>query len=203
MNPYLEQDAVWSDFHLAFLPAVRARLVARVRPTYIVLLEEHLVAQDVERVPYLEVRDRTGRELIAVVELLGPSNKRGADREQYLTKRAELIRSPAHLVEIDLLRGGRPMPQEGRPACDDSVLVSRAESRPQAGFWPIGLRDRLPVIPIPLRAEDEAARIDLQEVLHSVYDASGYEDHIYEGDPQPALSPGDAAWARTFVPRSP
>src|SRR5262249_24153484 len=38
--------------------------------------EVHLPAQDVERLPYLEVRDRRGRELVTVIELLSPSNKR-------------------------------------------------------------------------------------------------------------------------------
>jgi hypothetical protein len=28
MNPYLEQNAFWQDFHLAFLPVIRERLVA-------------------------------------------------------------------------------------------------------------------------------------------------------------------------------
>jgi hypothetical protein len=36
-------------------------------------------------------------------------------------------------------------------SCTDSVAVSRAEDRPVAGFWSIGLRESLPVIPIRLR----------------------------------------------------
>src|SRR4051794_2812519 len=164
--------------------------------------EVHLPVQDVERVPYLEIRDRRGRELVTVIELLSPSNKRsGADREQYLTKRRELLRSPAHLVEIDLLRGWTPMPAEDRPAGDYSVLVSRAERRPAADFWPIRLRDRLPEIPIPLREPDEAARVDLQDVLHRAYDGPGYENFIYASPPEPLLSAEDAEWARQFVPR--
>jgi hypothetical protein len=160
-----------------------------------------LPEQDVEEVPFLEVRDRHGRELITVIELLSPSNKRaGDDREQYLAKRRELLRSPAHLVEIDLLRGWNPMPQEGRPPCDYSVMVSRAEKRRAADFWPVMLRGRLPVIPVPLRPPDEAARVDLQEALHRAYDGPGYEHYIYSGDPEPALSPKDAVWARQFTP---
>jgi len=246
MNPYVEQDAFWQDFHLEFLPAVRERLVAQVRPKYIVMLDEHVYVQevppeprrlvgradvslaatpkpraketarvgvleaptqvhipvqDVRRVPFLEVRDRLGRELIAVLELLSPANKRGgADREQYMAKREPLLKSAVHFVEIDLLRGGRPMPLENRPKCDYSVLVSRAEDRPCAGFWPIRLRQRLPVIPIPLLRADPYARIDLQEILHHVYDAAGYEDFIYAGRPDPQLTSKDATWARTFVP---
>ena len=163
--------------------------------------EVWLPEQDVEKVPFLEVRDRQGRDLVTVIELLSPSNKRvGDDREQYLAKRRELVRSPAHLVEIDLLRGWTPMPQEGRPECDYSVMVSRAEKRRAADFWPIRLRDRLPIIPVPLRSPDDAARVDLQEALHRAYDGPGYELFIYHGEPEPALSANDAAWARQFVP---
>jgi len=246
MNPYIEQDAYWQDFHLEFLPAIRERLVAQVRPKYIVLLDEHIYVhelprdprrfvgradvsvaapprpraeeavgvgileapvqvqipvQDVRRIPFLEIRDRQGRELIAVLEMLSPANKHGGpDREQYLAKRGRLLKSSAHFVEIDLLRGGRPMPLRDRPRCDYSVLVSTATARPSAGFWPIRLRQRLPAIPIPLGPQDSNARIDLQEILDHVYDATGYEDFIYAGRPEPPLSSRDAAWARKFLP---
>jgi hypothetical protein len=163
--------------------------------------EVWLPEQEVEGVPYLEVRDRLGRELVTVIALLSPSNKRaGDDRLAYLARRRELVRSTIHLVEIDLLRGGVPMPEEGRPACDYSVMVSRAEKRPAADFWPIRLRDRLPVIPIPLRPPEESVAVDLQEVLHRTHDGPGYEHFIYRGSPEPGLSPEDAAWALAFLP---
>jgi Protein of unknown function (DUF4058) len=163
--------------------------------------EVRLPDQDVERLPFLEVRDRRGRELIAVIELLSPSNKRpGDDREQYLAKRRGILRSPAHLVEIDLLRGGPPMPAGGRSACDYSVLVSRAGRRPSAEFWPVQLRDRLPTIPVPLRPDDADARVDLQAVLHRAYDGPGYEHFIYAGTPDPPLPTEEADWAGGLVP---
>ncbi len=199
MNPYFEQTDHWLDFHTEFLSAVRRLLAPMVGPHYIVQLE--LPEQDVEKVPFLELRDRQGRELVTVIELLSPSNKRaGDDREQYLAKRRELVRSPAHLVEIDLLRGWSPMPQEGRPECDYSVMVSRAEKRRAADFWPIGLRDKLPVISIPLGSPDAAACVDLQEAIHRAYDGPGYEHFIYSGEPEPSLSAKDMAWATQFVP---
>lgn len=80
------------------------------------------------------------------------------------------------------------------------MLVSCTTEWPTAGFWPIWLRKRLPVIPLPLRAPGEEARLDLQEILSPVYDASGYEDYLYEGAPDPPLSPDDIAWASQFVP---
>jgi hypothetical protein len=133
------------------------------------------------------------------MELLSPSNKyAGPDREQYLAKARQLQRSWVHFVEIDLLRGGPRMPWLDMPACDYCVVVSRVERRPKAGFWPIRLRERLPEIPIPLRRGDTDARLDLQQVLHRIYDAAGYAYHIYSGPPEPPLSAEDAAWAQQF-----
>src|SRR5205085_12636690 len=42
MNPYLEQEEVWQDFHQSFIPLVRAVLAEQVRPAYVVKVEEHL-----------------------------------------------------------------------------------------------------------------------------------------------------------------
>jgi hypothetical protein len=246
MNPYLEQDDVWHDFHERFLPAAAEAIGAQVQPDYIVKIDEHiyvhelpaelrrllgradlgvtavrpmlsapptavglldaparirLPAVDIERESFIEIRDRRSRELVCVIELLSPANKRpGPDREQYLAKRGKLLNSPAHLVEIDLIRTGDPMPSEDRPDCVYSVAVSRVEDRPVAGFWPIGLRDTLPDIPIPLRRPHPDARLDLQGLLHRIYDAAGYAYYVYEGSPAPGLAPDDAAWARRLVP---
>ena len=164
--------------------------------------EIDLPEQVEERIRFLEIRDRRGRELVTVIELLSPSNKRlGEDRDSYLSKRREILRSHAHLVEIDLLRGWTPMPMRNRPACDYSVMFSRAERRPKAGFWASALRDRLPFVPIPLRIDDSDVRIDLQEALNSAYEAAAYERYIYEEGPEPALVGPDAEWAEQF--RSP
>lgn len=244
MNPFLEQDDAWHDFHERFMPMVADLLVPQVRPNYIVKIDEHiyvhelpaearrflgradlavgrsdapggpvhgvgvieapaqirLPAVDVERLAFVEVRDRRSRELVTVVELLSPSNKTpGPDREQYLAKRSTILGGNAHFVEIDLLRVGRPLPPDDRPRSDYSVMVSRVEQRPVADLWPIGLHDRLPVIPIPLRPADPEARIDLQEILHRIYDAAGYEDYIYTSRPDPELSPADREWAESLI----
>jgi len=163
-----------------------------------------LPEQDVESLSYLNILDRESREVVTVVELLSPTNKRpGEHRAQYLAKRSAVRQSEAHLVEIDLLRGGQPMPAEGRPGCTYSVLVSRAARRPQADFWPFGLRDPLPTVPVPLRPGDGNARLDLRAILDRVHDESGYEDFIYKHKPDPPLTGDDDAWARSFLPPPP
>ncbi len=160
-------------------------------------------SMDVERHCYLEIRDRHNRQLITVIELLSPSNKRlGSDRDQFLAKQTQLLSSTANLVEIDLLRGGPRMPWLEMPPCDYCAVVSRVEERPRGGIWPIRLRERLPIIPVPLKTGEPDVKLDLQQLLNRVYDAAGYEVYIYTGEPEPPLSAEDAAWARQFLPQS-
>ena len=61
---------------------------------------------EIEHETFLEIRDRDNNELVTVIELLSPTNKKsGPDRDQFLAKRINILRSAAHYVEIDLLRG--------------------------------------------------------------------------------------------------
>jgi hypothetical protein len=205
MNPYLEHPASWSDFHNAFLISAREALAAQAAPKYVVRIEAHfyqvkvLTGIDRERVNFLEIRGRE-RELVTVIELLSPANKRsGSDREQFIAKRHRLLSSDVNYVEIDLLRGGPRMPITNLPECEYYALVRRGAERPLMDFWPVRLRDPLPTIPVPLRAPDSDASLDLQAVLHRVYDAARYGSYVYDGDPEPALSPADAAWAQAIA----
>lgn len=243
MDPYLEQEVLWHDFHEKVIPAA-AYLSAQVLPRYIVLIDENVYLHDlstetrrgvgrpdlavahgwnvsppgkgsavieapayvvlpeldIERESFLEVRERQSRGLVTVVEVLSPTNKRPGDhRGQYLNKRTDLLRSPVHLVEIDLLRCGPPLPPTDRPGGPYSVLVSRAQTRPMAGFWPFGLRDPLPTVPVPLKGDDADARLDLRAILDRVYDESGYGYFLYDYEPDPALNDDDANWARTLI----
>jgi SAM-dependent methyltransferase len=154
---------------------------------------------------YLEEIDRAGREVVTVIELLSPSNKMpGPDRDQYAGKRLRLTNSRVNFVELDLLRGGprhsfRPAP----PACDYYALVYRPARWPRAGVQAVRLRERLPVIHVPLREGTPDIPVDLQQLLHEVYDAGKYRAYIYDTSPEPPLSPDDAAWAAQFVPARP
>jgi len=157
-----------------------------------------------ERLPYLEITDRASRKVVTILELLSPSNKQiKSDREQYLGKVRRILSSGINFVEIDFLRGGPRMPWERLPECDYYALVSRPADRntddPHAGLWPIRLRDPLPKIPIPLRAGEPEATLDLQAILHRIYDSAGYQLFIYDAEPEPALSAEDAVWAAQLL----
>jgi hypothetical protein len=155
---------------------------------------------DITNVPYLEIRDRSGRRVVTMIELLSPSNKQpGPDREQFLGKRFEVLRSRANYVELDLLRGGPRLPVEGLPPCDYYAMVSRPERRPKVGLWPWALRDPMPEIAIPLDPDDADVRLDLKAILDEIYDSRFYGDILYDEEPVPGLAPRDAAWAETIV----
>ena len=155
---------------------------------------------EIERHAVIEIRDRLDRQLVTMIEVLSPSNKRyGPDREQYLLKRATMMFSSASIVEIDLLRGGPRLPINDLPVCDYCVTVFRKANAPKVEAWPIGLRDELPVIPVPLKGDFADAKLDLKALLDRVYDAAGYEDYLYESFPEPPLDQKDAIWAQAFI----
>ena len=82
---------------------------------------------------FLTIRKRQTQQVVTVIELLSPTNERAnsLDQAAYLEKREEILRSPAHLVELDLLRGGARLPTvEPLPAGDYYVYVARAQHRP-------------------------------------------------------------------------
>ena len=158
---------------------------------------------DIEKHLFIEIRDRSNRELVTMIEVLSPSNKRhGPDREQYLMKRTVLLCSPVSIVEIDLLRGGPRLPMDGVPQCDYCAMVSRKAQRPNIEVWPIKLRDPLPTLPIPLRGGFPDAKVDMQALLNRVYDAAGYEDYIYETPPEPPLADDETTWAQSILGKS-
>ncbi|WP_165071755.1 DUF4058 family protein [Paludisphaera rhizosphaerae] len=160
-----------------------------------------LPRENEERLPYLRITDADGQYLVTVVELLSPTNKRpGDNRTSYLNKRRTILAADVNLVEIDFLRAHPPMPTSARPPCAYSVLVVRAERQSRAGFWPIGLRDPLPIIPIPLKSEDVPARVDLRAALDEAYEDAAYQYRLYKRDPEPPLSPEDDVWARGLLP---
>lgn len=161
----------------------------------------HLPVVEQERSSYIEIRDREARTLITVIEMLSPTNKfSGPDREAYIAKRRNLLNGPVNFVELDLSRGGPRMPIPELPDCAYYVLVRRVVDWPIAGLWPIQLRERLPRVHIPLRAPDEDVAIDLQEIVHAVYDKAGYANYIYSGKPTPALSRDEEQWASALIP---
>jgi hypothetical protein len=151
-----------------------------------------------EEVPHLwvEIRDAAGRNLVTTIEILSPWNKRGRGRTEYLEKRRELLRSSAHLVEIDLLLRGRRLPmKDPLPPASYYVFVARVDERPKVHVWPIALDHPLPTFGVPLLKDDADVSLDLQTCFQNVYDSGGFDLIAdYSKPPAVPLSSEQAAW---------
>ena len=149
--------------------------------------------------PYVVIRRRDNDETVAVIEVLSPTNKSSRDgRPEYLAKRNSLLRSRAHLVELDLLRGGERLPTvEPHPAGDYFAFVSRKERGPQAEVYSWTLERSLPSIPIPLADGDPDVTLDLQAVVTMTYDRAGYDYALkYDRAVEPPLDEQRLGWVR-------
>lgn len=146
---------------------------------------------------YLEVREVSTGQVITAVEILSPVNKRtGKGRQQYEEKRNCILNTQTHLVEIDLLREGKPMMLLGQvPQSDYRILVSREDYRPQADLYAFDLKDPIPAFPIPLKESSENISVDLAALLQNVYDQGSFDLAIdYSKSPPPPLSSEDEQW---------
>src|ERR687885_2666668 len=152
MDPYLE-GSEWVSMHVELSSEIARQLAPQLRPKYVVRMTRQcmtevlddlaITAADIypdKRVPQvsIEIRDVAHRDLVTAIEVLSPTNKRGEGYQEYLDKRGHLLLSPAHLIEIDLLRSDRRVPmQEPLPPAPYFVFVSRAERRPMVEVWPV------------------------------------------------------------------
>ena len=148
----------------------------------------------------VEIRALNDDELVTAIEILSRANKRfGSDGwGAYQMKRRALIRSNAHLIEIDLLRAGSrtPVELEPLPAASYFVFLNRSLRRGRYEIWPIRLPERLPTIPVPLNAPDPDVALDLHKAVHAIYDRAAYFVRIdyRRPPPEPLLTPADALW---------
>lgn len=150
---------------------------------------------------YLEIREVATKEVVTVIEVLSPTNKRpGKGREAYQEKRRQVLGSRTHLVEIDLLRGGEPMPVSGSVQGNYRILVSRGDRRPRAELYVFNLQDAIPSFSLPLRSLDVEPTINLHPLLDLAYDRAGYGVVIdYNRETVPALFETDAKWVDALL----
>jgi len=163
---------------------------------YNTLLEEEI------HEPYLAVIDQASGQVVTLIEVLSPSNKAaGAEgRRSYQEKRAGVLKSPTHWVEIDLLRTGIPTVARAAYPYDYLIHVSDAEERPRGRVYRVLLADRLPVFGIPLLPGDNDAPLDLQQALELSYERAGYDRTVdYGAEPTLPLTPEQASWADALL----
>lgn len=175
------------------------------------LLEPQLIpfARLEVREPFIEIRDLKARErLITIVEFVSPVNKRGkTGRSAYLRKQRHTLRAMVNLVEIDLLRAGRPITlvqarlESKRVAAAPYHVSIWREARDQSiEYFPLSLRSPLPRIGIPLREKDDDVPLDLQALMEQTYRNGRYAEVLdYSKPPFPPLKGADVAWAKKLI----
>ena len=149
------------------------------------------------------VDTRQADRVVTVIEVLSPWNKLpGRLNQKYKRKLRSLENAETNWVEIDLLRGSRgSMLVRWRDVprrADYLVLTYRAVDEKLMAY-PIGLRERLPLVEIPLRQGDTDAVLDLQTVLDRVYVDGGFGLTDYSKPPKPPVSSADFQWAAGLI----
>jgi hypothetical protein len=225
VDPYLEAQDAWRDFHSEFIHCWREALLKKLPAAYSARVNEDvyigrlsdaktrrfvvpdvavvrsrqrasrgtggaavLVDEEVSltpdliphflieerRIRYIEIYKNSSDELVAVLELLSPTNKHWG-RKKYWRKRKALRRSRVHLVEVDLLIDGTPPPLAlPLPDAHFHVLLTRNQSPGQCAVYSWNLPDRLPTIPIPLADPDPDLTSNLSTVFRIAYERGQY-----------------------------
>jgi hypothetical protein len=159
----------------------------------------HALVETEFREAFIEISSLSPeRKLVTTIEVLSPSNKRPGTEgwRQYVRKRQAHLQRQANLVEIDLLRGGQRMPMhEEWPASPYYVLTCWKRSAPACKVWPAFFDRPLPQLCVPLTPPDADLTLDLQPMVHSIYDRSRYAVDIdYRRPCRPALDERTTIW---------
>ena len=214
MDPYLEDEKLWPEFHhalvaalyQALLPNLVDRYRARVGQRHYVV-EQALftsIIRDEHHEEFIEVRQRSDGRLISLLDVVSPANKTlSAARGAYLEKRQEAKSAGASLVEIDLILQGTPTldySREGLPDWDYAVTVTRCTQPERFEIYTATLQKKLPRFRLPLAADDRDSVLDLQTVFSRCYDPGSFCGKIdYGRDPATTLVADDRKWLNDWL----
>ena len=149
------------------------------------------------RETYLEIRNVVNGQVVTVIEILSPKNKRnGEGRIAYERKRNQVLASMTHFIEIDLLRKGNHFPLgQLAIATQYYVLVARGDRRPHGDLYAFPLQASLPSFSMPLSDAKMEPVIELQNIFNGVYDRAGFDMVInYQEPPLVKLEPTEKEW---------
>ena len=142
MDPHLEEQGFWVDVHLSLICEIQARLKVELRPKYYARIDERVYSTARVGIDHRYIsesrRTRVWRRGYLIIEILKPRNKvpKSPGRDSFEQKRREVMDSPIHRVEIDLLRGEcmARLPGEDRPARVPGQGVGERTATPGQGL---------------------------------------------------------------------
>jgi hypothetical protein len=149
----------------------------------------------------VEIRDTADNRLVTCLEILSPVNKHEPGLTRYRHKRQRLYEAGVHVLDLDILRrGARPIVHPRLPSTSYLIALTRAQAGTTA-LWPLSIRDKLPLVPVPLQPPDEDVVLDLPDALSAVYDEAAYDLSIdyQQPPPPPDFSQDDQRWMRTLL----
>ncbi len=205
MDPFMELR--WGDSS--------TRLIVYVAETLNRLLPDDLAAEiDCERYPLPglddPITDRSVHILplrddrpVTAITFVNPWNRvPGPGRTAYERRRAWALSDGYNVVEIELVRTGEPVvaasrlkPPAAAVGAEYRVAVTRASAANRVALYPVGLRDRLPVIAVPLRAGEADVAVGLQPLIDRVWEGRRNWRRFYARNCHPPLAESDAEWA--------
>jgi hypothetical protein len=154
----------------------------------------------------VKIADVTNRsKVVTAIELLSPGNKAsGRLNDDYQQKIDDYARAGVNVVEIDLLRSSRArltvsnldLPSAGRTPY--LICIQRAAFPGRWEAYPIGLREPIPPVNVPLREKDADVVLQLQPLIERVYDGR-HDDIDYSVPADPPLKGDDAKWAAELI----
>ncbi len=194
MDPYLEDQGRWPDFHASTITYCRDALSDCLPADYIAQMGEEV--REV-RDTWIEIRRLPDERLVTAIEILSPTNKGSSGLTEYLDKRHRLRTQGVNLVEIDLLIAGRRLPMaKPLPPGHFFTIVSRASKSEIGDVYAWSIQRPLPRIPIPLEDPDPDVFLDLAEVFALAYQRGRYARLInYDRPLELPLHPQDKEWA--------
>jgi hypothetical protein len=181
-------------------PAATISTASQPAPTPAVLMLPVLTPVDVQIVR-VEIRDTARNQLVTCIEILSPVNKREPGLTAYRRKRQRLYQAGVHLLELDLLRRGtRPISHPRLPSATYLLTLTRAHVS-LTEVWPLGVRETLPLLPVPLLPPDADVILDLPAALTAIYEEAAYDLSIdyAQPPPPPAFSEADQQWLHTLL----
>jgi hypothetical protein len=139
--------------------------------------------------------------IVTSIEVLSPKNKRpGPGHKSYLQKRRELWAGGANLIEIDLLRAGRPTAGMAPGRLQSlqpfhyMIVVTRRKPRQQE-VYATTVRERLPRVGLPLAKGDVDVTLDLQAAFTRCWEEGPYPEVLaYSAAPPGRLAEDDVRW---------
>jgi Protein of unknown function (DUF4058) len=195
---YPDVAIVANDMNAPPIEAVAVMERVATKPFHVVVKMPEVEIEET----FLTIKELPGREVVTVIEVLSPTNKKTEDaREDYVVKRRERLASGVNFVEIDLLRAGkRTPPERPRRPSDYRILVFRPRLGRIVHLYGFSYKTETPLIPIPLRPQDAEPPLDLNAILHALYERAGYDMAIdYRRPPSPRLRKEDQAWADSII----